>query len=89
MNAICGLIKSSIVQTLVCNAQRMMLKYLFVPVFSSSKITNHLLHVNNDKVESGIAYDIIIGRDLMVHLVLTADYNIIGYARLDFVVIDM
>ena len=41
--------------------------------FLSSKIINHHFRVNNDKGESGIRYEIIIGCDLMVNLVLTAD----------------
>ena len=43
--------------------------------FSSSKIINHRSHVGNNKVDSGIGYDIIIGRDLMVRLGLTADFK--------------
>ena len=43
--------------------------------FSSSKIINHLSRVNNDKGESGIGYDIIIVRDLMIHLGLMADFK--------------
>ena len=40
--------------------------------FSSSNIINHLFHVDNNKGELGIGYDMIIGRDLMVQLSLTA-----------------
>ena len=36
--------------------------------FSSSKIINHCLRVDNDKGESRIGYDMIIGRNLMVQL---------------------
>ena len=43
--------------------------------FSSSKIINHLFNVNNNEVNSGIVYDMIIGRDLLVQLVLTADFK--------------
>ena len=46
-----------------------------MPEFSSSKITNHHFHVDNNKGESCIGYDMIIGRDLMVQLVLTADFK--------------
>ena len=45
-----------------------------MPGYSSSKIINHLFHVNNDKGESVIGYDMIIGRDLMVQLGLMADF---------------
>ena len=41
----------------------------FIPDFSSSKITYHRFHVDNNKVNSRIGYDMIIGRDLMVNLV--------------------
>ena len=37
-----------------------------IPEFSSSKIINHRFHVDNYEVESGIGYDVIIGRELMV-----------------------
>ena len=47
----------------------------FMPEFSSSNIIEHQFHVNNDKVESGIGYDIIIGYDRMVQLFLTADFK--------------
>ena len=46
-----------------------------IPEFSSSNIINHLFHGNNDKGKSGIGYDMIIGRDLMVQLGLTADFK--------------
>ena len=46
-----------------------------MPEFSISKIINHHYHVYNDKGESGIGYDIIIGHDLMVQLGLTVDFN--------------
>ena len=46
-----------------------------IPEFSIRKIINHRFHVNNDKVESGIRYDMIIGRDLMVHLGPTTDFK--------------
>ena len=51
-------------------------KVLFcIPEFSSSKIINRRFHVNNDKGELGIAYDMIIGCDLMVQIGLTADFK--------------
>ena len=43
--------------------------------FSISKIINHRFHVYNDKGKSVIGYDMIIGRDLMVHLGLSADFK--------------
>ena len=46
-----------------------------VPEFSGSKIINHRFQVDNYEGESGIGYDMIIGRDLMVQLVLTADFT--------------
>ena len=46
-----------------------------MPGFSSSKIINHRFHVANDKGKSGIGYDMIIGRDLMVQLGLTDDFK--------------
>ena len=46
-----------------------------MPDFSNSKITNHRLHVYNEKGYSGIGYGMIICRDLMVQLGLTADFK--------------
>ena len=46
-----------------------------MPEFSSSKIINHSFHIDNDKGESGIGYDMIIGRDLMVQLGLTSNFK--------------
>ena len=43
--------------------------------FSSSKIINHLFHINNTRCESGIGYGLIIGRELMVKLGPTADFK--------------
>ena len=42
---------------------------------SSSKIINHHFHVNNNKGESGIGYDMIICHELMVHIGLTDDFK--------------
>ena len=47
----------------------------FMPEFSSSKIINHSFHIDNNKGNSGIGYDMIIERDLMVYLGLTADFE--------------
>ena len=47
----------------------------FMPELSSSKIINHRFHVDNDKEESDIGYDMIIGRDQMVKIGLTADFK--------------
>ena len=43
--------------------------------FFCSKIIVNFFHVNNYKGELGIAYDIIIGHDLMLQLVLTDDFK--------------
>ena len=43
--------------------------------FSSRKIIEHRSHVENDKGELGIEYDMIIGRDSMVQLGLTAEFK--------------
>ena len=42
---------------------------------SSSNKIEHCFCVNNNKGESGIGYDNIIGRNLMVQLVLTSNFN--------------
>ena len=46
-----------------------------MPEFSSSKIINHCFHVDSNKAESVIGYDMIIGRDLMVQLGLTDNFK--------------
>ena len=46
-----------------------------IPEFSGSKIINHRFQVDNDEIESGIVYDMIIGHDLMVQLGLTDDFK--------------
>ena len=43
--------------------------------FSISNIINHRFCVDNDKGDSGIGYDMIIGRKLMVQLGLTANFK--------------
>ena len=47
----------------------------FMPEFSISKIINHRFNVDNNKGESGIGYNMIIGHDLMVQLGITADFK--------------
>ena len=42
---------------------------------SSSKIINHRFHVDNNKGESGIDYNMVIGCDLMLRLGLMADFK--------------
>ena len=46
-----------------------------MPEFSSSKIINHCFHVNNNKGELVIGYDMIIVRDLMVQIGLMANFK--------------
>ena len=46
-----------------------------MPEFYSRKITEHRFHNENEKIKLGIGYYMIIGHDLMVHLVLTADFR--------------
>ena len=46
-----------------------------MPEFSSSKIINHFFHVDNNKGESGIGYDMIMVRDLIVQLGLSANFK--------------
>ena len=46
-----------------------------MPELPRSKIINHKFHVDNDKGESVIGYDTIIGHDLMVQLGLTAGFK--------------
>ena len=46
-----------------------------MPEFSSSKTMNHCFNVDIDKGESGIGYDMIIGRGMMVQLGLTSDFK--------------
>ena len=48
---------------------------LCITYFSFSKIIEHHFHVDNNKGESGIGYDSIIGHDLMVQLGLTDEFN--------------
>ena len=47
----------------------------FITEISSRKIINHHFRVNNNKGKTGIVYDMIIGRDMMVKLGLTADFK--------------
>ena len=46
-----------------------------MPELSSSNIINHCFHVDNDEGESGICYDMIIGRDVMVQLGHTDNFK--------------
>ena len=46
-----------------------------MPELYESKIINHRFHVDNDEGELGIGYDIIIGRDMMLQLGLTANFK--------------
>ena len=47
----------------------------FMPELSSRNIINHRFYVNNDKGESGIGYNMIICRDLIVQLGLADDFK--------------
>ena len=47
----------------------------FMPEFFSRNIINHHFHVDKDKGESSIWYDMIICRDLMVQLGLTSEFK--------------
>ena len=46
-----------------------------MPELCSRKIINHRFHVDNDKGESSIGYYMIKGRDLIVQLVLMANFK--------------
>ena len=46
-----------------------------MPGLSNRKIINHQFHVDKNEGELGIGYDMIIGRDLMVQLGLTANFK--------------
>ena len=46
-----------------------------MPEFYIRKIIDYCFRVDNDKGELGIGYDMIVGRDLMVQLGLTADFK--------------
>ena len=48
---------------------------LCMPGFSGSKIISHQFHIDNDEVELGIGYGMIIGKGLMVQLGMIADFN--------------
>ena len=51
------------------------IKAIFYARVSRSKIINHCFHINNHKGESGIGYDMIICKGLMVQLGLTDDFK--------------
>ena len=59
----------------VCCTTRSVKVPFCMPEFSISKISNHRFHFDNDKGKSVIGYDMVIGRDLMVHLGITADFK--------------
>ena len=46
-----------------------------MPEFSSSRIINHCFHVKNDKGDSGICYDMIIGREMMLQLGMMTNFK--------------
>ena len=46
-----------------------------IPYFYTRNIINNCFHTDNDKGKLGKGYDMIIGRDLMVHLGRTADFK--------------
>ena len=46
-----------------------------MPELFGSKISNHCFHVDNNEGKSGIGYDTIIGRDLMVQLGPTSNFK--------------
>ena len=76
MSARYSLIKENIVQLQGCTASRIPSRCLFfMPEFSSINIIEHQFHVNNDKGESVIGYDMIIDHDLVVQLDLPADFK--------------
>ena len=47
-----------------------------MPLLFTIKMINHRFHVNNDKVELGIGYEMIIGHDLMTQLGLNSYFNL-------------
>ena len=65
-------VKYSIAAGIYCNTHDVKVPF-FMLELSSSKIINHHFHIDNDKGESGICYDMIIGHDRMVQLVLTTN----------------
>ena len=48
----------------------------FIPEFSSSSIILHQFHIDNNRGENGIGYDMIIDRNLMVQLGLLDDFKL-------------
>ena len=46
-----------------------------MPYFSIRNIILHHFHVDNNEGKSGIGYEIIIGHDMMVQLLLSDDFN--------------
>ena len=60
-------VECSKVTGLYCKAHGVKVPF-FMPEFSIRKIIFHHFHVDNNEGESVIEYDMIIGRDLMLHL---------------------
>ena len=54
--------------------------------FSRSKIISHLFHVDSNQGESSIGYNMIVGSDPMVHLVLMEyfKHQVIHWDRAEF-----
>ena len=47
----------------------------FMPAFGSNRIILHRFHIDKNEGKSVIEYDMIIGRDLMVKISLSADFK--------------
>ena len=56
--------------------------------FSSINIINHCVYVKNDKFDSGISYDMIIFRDLMVELGMMGNFKL-QILKWDFITVYM
>ena len=68
--------KVDYITALVQNCTTHDVKGLFcMPKYSIGKIILHQFHVDNNEVDLGIGYNMIIGRDLMVHLGLLEDFK--------------
>ena len=57
-----------------CTTHDVKVTFCMIELSSINTIEHHF-HVENGKVESVIGYNMIIGRDLMVKLGLTVDFN--------------
>ena len=74
MSAICIPIKWSTVQPpIFFDTQRQ--DAIFMPEFSSSKTTLHHFHVDYNEGDSGIGYNMIIFRSLMLQLGLSEEFK--------------